>query len=383
MMDVTKLAPHKRNYRDHPASQIQHLQHSLRQFGFYRNVVVAKDNTILAGHGVVEAARKNHVARVPVFRVNVAADDPQALKILVADNTLAFFADDDVGALGDLLKELDEDLLGTGFDLGDLEEAMDVPEAKVDQAKALQAKWATAAGQLWEIGKHRLLCGDSTDPAQARRVLGTARPSLTVTDPPYGVDYDPNWRNVEAAKGKLSYAAQRTGKVWNDDQIDWSKAWTNVPGDVMYCWHASWHISRVQESLEQVGFVIRSLIIWAKSNFRISRGHYHWRHEPCWYAVRKGKQAHWIGDRSQTTLWEINLDRNVEGGHSTQKPAECMARPIRNHAGDVFDPFVGTGTTMCAAERLKRRCFAIDIDPEYVAVVLERMKDMGLQPHLI
>jgi DNA modification methylase len=112
--------------------------------------------------------------------------------------------------------------------------------------------------------------------------------------------------------------------------------------------------------------------MWAKSNFPISRGHYHWRHEACWYAVRGDATAGWIGDHSQTTLWEIDLDRNVEGGHSTQKPVECMRRPIRNHSGDVYDPFVGSGTTIVAAEREGRGCYALDIDPGYCDVSVRR-----------
>jgi len=125
-------------------------------------------------------------------------------------------------------------------------------------------------------------------------------------------------------------------------------------------------------------------IIWAKSNFPIGRGDYHVRHEPCWYAVRKGQAAHRTEDRTQTTLWQINLDKNVEGGHSTQKPVECMARAIRNHNfSDVYDPFLGSGTTMVAAEQLGRICYGMEIEPKYVAVALERMAGMGLEPKLV
>ena len=150
----------------------------------------------------------------------------------------------------------------------------------------------------------------------------------------------------------------------------------------MYCWHADRHASEVQRSLEAAGFEIRCQIVWAKPRFAISRGHYNWQHEPCWYAVRQGKTAHWIGDHSQTTLWSIALDVNVEGGHSTQKPLECMARPIRNHEGDVYDPFLGSGTTMVAAEQLGRLCYGMEIEPKYIAVALERLAGMGLEPRL-
>lgn len=129
--------------------------------------------------------------------------------------------------------------------------------------------------------------------------------------------------------------------------------------------------------MEAAGFEVRNQVIWSKSNFPISRGHYHWRHEPCWYAVRKGHTAKWVGDRKQTTVWEVNLDRNTEGGHSTQKPVECMARPIRNHdAAEVYEPFLGSGTTLIACEQLGRKCYAIEIEPRYIDVAVRRWQNL-------
>jgi DNA modification methylase len=129
---------------------------------------------------------------------------------------------------------------------------------------------------------------------------------------------------------------------------------------------------------------MRSQIIWAKTVFAISRGHYHWQHEPCWYAFRSGQSAGWIGDRSQSTLWQIGWDKNVEGGHSTQKPVECMARAIRNHEGDVYDPFCGSGTTLIACERTNRKARVIEIEPKYVNVILSRWEaETGKQAQLL
>ena len=229
-------------------------------------------------------------------------------------------------------------------------------------------------GDVWVLGDHRILCGDSTRAEDVDRLLDGARPALCVTDPPYGVEYDPSWRNKAAAEGKLAYADRRIGEVTNDDRADWSATWALFPGDVIYSWHPAGATSLVHaKALQDSGFDLRMQIIWAKSNFPIGRGDYHVRHEPCWYAVRHGKSAHRTDDRTQTTLWEVNLDRNVAGGHSTQKPVECMARPIRNHEpSDVYEPFSGSGTTIIAAEMLGRRCYAIEIEPRYVQVAIER-----------
>lgn len=241
-------------------------------------------------------------------------------------------------------------------------------EPQIDRAAELNKKWKVESGDLWLIGEHRLLCGDSTKAEDVERLLDGAVPNLIVTDPPYGVEYDADWRN-EAFKG----GDRATGKVTNDDKDDWREAWALFPGNVAYCWHAGLHASNVQASLEAAGLVMRCQIIWSKKHFVIGRGHYSTRHEPCWYAVREGNSASWVGATNEQTVWEFGLDERAEGGHSTQKPLECMARPIRNHEGDVYEPFCGSGTTMVAAQNLIRKCYAMEISPNYCAVILERM----------
>lgn len=150
-------------------------------------------------------------------------------------------------------------------------------------------------------GGHRLACGDSTDAATVAAALGDAKPHLMVTDPPYGVEYDASWRMAAG----VSNASGKMGKVENDDRADWREAWALFPGDVAYVWHAGAYAAVVAESLTAEGFAVRSQIIWAKDRMVLSRGDYHWQHEPCWYAVRKGKTGHWNGDRKQVTLWQI------------------------------------------------------------------------------
>jgi DNA modification methylase len=255
---------------------------------------------------------------------------------------------------------------GGAAGLTDPDDAPPVPEVPV-----------TVLGDLWVMGGHRLFCGDCTSADNVDRLLQSSVPFLCVTDPPYGVNYDPGWRNVEAAKGNLAYAASRIGKVANDDRSDWHEAWGLFPGDVIYSWHPPGATSLVHaKALQDSGFTIRMQIIWAKSNFQIGRGDYHVRHEPCWYAVRKDKASRRTDDRTQTTLWQINLDKNVEGGHSTQKPVECMERAIKNHIAEgIYDPFVGSGTTIIASERQSRRCYAMEIEPHYVDVAVERWQN--------
>lgn len=203
-----------------------------------------------------------------------------------------------------------------------------------------------------------------------------------VTDPPYGVSYDADWRNHAArtspGMGNRAIGAGAVGKVNNDDRADWREAWALFRGDVAYVWHAGARAATVAESLRATGFVARAQIIWAKQQFAIGRGDYHWKHEPCWYVVRKGKTGHWAGDRKQTTLWEIDKPVRSETGHSTQKPVECMKRPIENNSlpGDAaYEPFSGSGTTIIAGEMTDRRIRAIELSPAYVDVAVERWQN--------
>jgi len=196
-------------------------------------------------------------------------------------------------------------------------------------------------------------------------------PRLLICDPPYGVSYDPAWR----AEAGVNRNRKKLGKVANDDQADWGPAWALFPGDVAYVWHAGLKASIVEASMVAAGFELRAQIIWAKDRMALSRGDYHWQHEPCWYAVRKGAKGHRTDDRSQTTLWSIPAGDDAGHGHGTQKPVEVMRRPMENHEpSDVYDPFCGSGTTLIAAEQLGRRCFAIEIEPRYVQVSIDRFE---------
>jgi DNA modification methylase len=198
-----------------------------------------------------------------------------------------------------------------------------------------------------------------------------------VTDPPYGVDYDPDWRSKQGpvAATLRHHKPGAVGKVVNDTRVDWRAAWKLYGGDIAYVWHAGVLPHEAALSLIDSGFTIRSQIIWAKRHFAVSRGHYHHQHEPCLYVIRKGKSGNWQGGRGQSTLWDIDKPTRSETGHSAQKPVDCMKRPIDNHTvtGDsVYDPFVGSGSTIIACELTARRCLAIEIEPLHCDVAIAR-----------
>lgn len=386
------LAPYSRNARTHSAEQVDQIVESVRKFGWTNPVLVDANGGIIAGHGRVMAAQKLGMQEVPCIELGHLSDAERRAYIL-ADNKLALNAgwDEDLLAL-----EINE-LAALGFDLdviGFSAEELDAlladeataGETDADVVPAIQESAVSQLGQVWLLGRHRIICGDSTNALTVDRVLAGVKPHLMVTDPPYGVEYDANWRNEaprvggfrDAKKSRAGVISERAiGKVSNDDRADWREAWALFPGDVAYVWHAGRHASTVQESLESSGFEIRSQIIWAKPRFAISRGHYHWQHEPCWYAVRKGGGGHWGGDRSQTTLWSISHNKS-ETGHSTQKPTECMLRPILNNSSPgqaVYEPFSGSGTTIIAAEKSGRVCFAVELNPLYVDMAIRRWQE--------
>jgi len=190
------------------------------------------------------------------------------------------------------------------------------------------------------------------------------------------VEYDADWRNQALREDGSPIGGRAVGKVTADDNADWTPAWKLFPGDVAYVWHACTKAHIVAESLIACEFEIITQIIWAKNNIVIGRGNYHMKHEPCWYAVRKGGKRNFTEDRTQSTLWEIDKNLKSETGHSTQKPIECMATPMINHnIKTVYDPFLGSGTTLIAAEKLGRRCYGMEIEPRYVDVIVKRWEN--------
>ena len=365
------LLVNPRNWRTHPPPQQAALQVVLEEVGI-AGALFAR-----------ETADGDPDQEWPVLVLDV--DEAEADKLLATLDPLAARAGADAWVLDELLKSIETDS-------GDLQKMLDdlakdnplpTPEIVEDEVPEPPANPITQPGDLWVLGDHRLLCGDSTKAEDVDRLLDGREPFIMVTDPPYGVEYDANWRNeADLANGK-PYGARAVGRVTNDDRSDWQESYELFPGEVGYVWHPPGATQfEFFRSITAAGYEVRMQIIWAKQQFPIGRGHYHLKHEPCYYFVRKTKAAggaKWNGSRTETTLWEIDKPVKSETGHSTQKPVECMARPIRNHGGkndDVYDPFLGSGTTLIAAEQLGRRCYGLEISPAYCDVIVQRWENL-------
>ena len=365
------------------------LTRSLREYGAGRAVLIDRHGTVIAGNKTVEEAKRlniplrvvktdgHHLIAVQRDDLDLSTDS-RARALAIADNRV-----------GELDLEWDVEMLkqlqAEGLDLSsfwtpdEFAALFAEPNSGLTDENAVIEPGATdiVRGDLFVLGRHRLLCGDATSAGDVTRLLNGATPALMTTDPPYGVNYDPAWRH-------RVNPSQRTavGRVMNDDRAEWTPAWQLFPGAIAYVWHAGLKAPAVSADLEAAGFTIRSQIIWVKQHFALSRGDYHWGHEPAWYAVR-GKGS-WRGDRCQTTVWEVaNLNPmggtraadNAVTGHGTQKPVRLFEIPILNHtkADDLtYDPFVGSGTAIIAAEKLGRACCAMELDPKYVQAAVTR-----------
>ena len=381
---IERLIPYANNARVHSEADLDKLAASIRKWGWTMPALVDEEGVLLAGHLRVGAAAKLRLPEVPVIVARGwSEEEKQAYR--VADNQLAARASWDFELLRSELRALEfagfnVDLIGFDSDhlatilAGSGSSGLSDPDSVPETPDRL----VTRAGDVWLLGEHRVGCGDSTSAADVGQVLTGSQPHLMIADPPYGVSYEPSWRR----RRKLSGGKLAVGKVLNDHRIDWRQAYTLFSGDVAYVWHGALHGDVVAAGLAACGLQPRAQIIWAKQHFTLGRGDYHWQHEACWYAVREGRTSHWQGDRRQTTVWEIannnpfgNRQRERSWGHGTQKPVECMRRPIANNSRPsqaIYDPFLGSGTSLIAAEMTGRVCYGLELNPAYVDVIVRR-----------
>ena len=418
---IDQLRPDPANPRRISDEELDSLERSIRQWGFVQPVLARReDSTVIGGHQRLLAARRLGLTTVPVTYLDLSMEQARVLNLAL--NKISGSWDDALLArlLADLQTNPELDLSLSGFEedeIADLLRSLETREKKervedFDLDEALEEATRaprSAPGDLWVLGDHRLLCGDSTDPVAVARLLDGAEPRLLTTDPPYGVSYDASWRDgVYNALGPAEKAYMRidggpdaddaTGapggargrrargrntSISGDTRVDWSEAFELVPSlAVGYIWHAGVHAAQVAEGLERIGFEIVAQVIWDKGLFAMGRSWYHWSHEPCWVVRRKGAKVRFLGTRDQATIWRVPSPKMIMGGsaeprldHPTQKPLVLFETPIRNHlkAGEgLYEPFCGSGTALIAAERTGTRAYAMEIDPVYVEVALRR-----------
>jgi len=420
-----QLLANPANWRIHPKAQQDALAGALDQVGWVQQVMVnQRTGFVVDGHARVALAITRGEPSVPVLYVDLSPDE-EALVLATLDPISAMAGRDDE-KLRALLADVTVDDAGLLALLGDL--SGDAPKAGLtdpDEVPEPSAEPYVKPRELYRLGDHRLLCGDATDPAAVARLLDGAAPTLLATDPPYGVQLDQTWRDgvyngprkrvkgwgvvAGAAKPYMMREApdgqsngpdatrasggargrtpgHRRTSISGDVRADWSEAFALVPSlQVGYVWYASAHTLEVLQGLLAIGFELAQQVIWDKGLFSIGRSWYHWAHEPCFVIRRPGVPNLFIGERDQATIWRAPSPKRIGGGskekkedHPTQKPVLLSEIPIRNHLqpGEaVYEPFSGSGTTLMAAETLGRRCYALEIDPKYVQVAIERWQN--------
>jgi hypothetical protein len=405
---IDKFVFYARNPRKNDAA-VDRMCASLREFGFKVPVLARSDGTVVDGHLRLKAARKlgswpgGDITGIPVIFCDEWTDaQVKAFRLMV--NRSVTWADWDDELLSLELQELaaaDFDLSLTGFDPRELEDLLTLPDndEQADVAPPLPENAVSRLGDLWVCGnrrnQHRVVCGDATSPDVVARLLGDRKPFLMICDPPYGISLDSEWRDRAGLNGcgpaEASYMKHRTEghtetTISGDTRADWSGAFELVPSlQIAYVWHASIFTREVLNGLERIGFLYPQQIIWNKGRTVLTRTHYWYQHEPCWY-VRK-KNAPWFGKAGENaTIWDSPSPKFIMGGsdeekfdHPTQKPVELMRRPLLNHTKrgeSVYEPFLGSGTTLAAAEITERVCYGIELDPKYVDVVVKRWQGL-------
>jgi DNA modification methylase len=408
---IDRFVFYARNPRKNDAV-VDRMCASIREFGFKVPVLARSDGAVVDGHLRLKGARKveswpgGDITGIPVILCDEWTEaQVKAFRLVV--NRSVTWAEWDEELLALELQELsaaDFDLALTGFDPRELEDLLTATgtDEQADVAPPLPENPVSRPGDLWVCGnrrnQHRVLCGDATSPETVARLLGDRKPFLMITDPPYGIELDSEWRDRAGLNGcgpaEASYMKHRTEghtetKISGDTRADWSEAFELVPSlQIAYVWHASMFTREVLDGLLRIGFQHHQQIIWDKQRTVLTRTLYWFQHEPCWF-VRK-KNAVWYGKAGEnSTIWACPSPKFIMGGskdeadekqdHPTQKPVELMRRPLLNHTkrGEaVYEPFLGSGSTLAAAEITERVCWGIELDPKYVDVVITRWQSL-------
>jgi DNA modification methylase len=416
LVPLDRLKLHPRNPR---LADVEAIRESVRENGWYGCIVAQRSSGfILAGNGRYRAAVAEGLAEVPVYWVD--CDDERAVRILLADNRTSDIAGYDDRQLAELLKELNAlpgQLLGTGYDgealdallreLGEPEEpVVPDPGAQIDRAEELLAKWKVERGQLWLIGDHRLLCGDSTNADDVKRLMDGQRAALFATDPPYLVSYDgmnhpSSWEDQQKVrrgqkKDKNKDWRDSYGKTWDDagqgeELYDgFIKAAVEIAIEEnapWYCWHAQRNQAMLERVWNRFGAFWHQTIVWVKTCPVLGYSYYMNKSESCAFGWVRGHEPPRVAGDFPPNVWEFpnRGEGHDDIEHPTVKPVGVFQIPMLQHTkrGELcYEPFCGSGTQLVAAEQLGRVCYALEIEPKYVAVALERMAGMGLTPRL-
>ena len=375
-VSIDRLIPYARNARTHSKEQILQLRSSLREFGFVNPVIVDRDLNIIAGHGRVAAAKAEGLTEVPcVFAEHLT--DAQKRAYILADNRLALSAgwDEELLALefGEL-KDLGFDLELTGFDANEIEKLFagdgnDVEDDEFDLTAALEEAAFVLPGDVWMLGRHRLICGDATDPATVKKLMDGRKANLVLTDPPYNVAF-------ESASGlKIKNDSMKAEQFYEFLFSAFRNLADNLEsGGSAYIFHADTEGENFRRAFREAGFHLSGTCIWAKDSFVMGRSPYQWQHEPILYGWLKTGTHKWYAGRSEATIWNFaKPKRNAD--HPTSKPLDLLAYPIRNSSqanGIVLDTFGGSGSTLIACEQADRICHILELDEKYASVILRR-----------
>lgn len=399
---VSRLKPYEQNAKKHGCEQIEKLKDSIKEFGFLTPCLIDAEFNLIAGHGRVEAAKELGISKVPCVFIE-GLTEAQRRAYILADNRLGELGEWDTDLVSDELESLTKegfDISIIGFEIDDIviDEIEDI-ETELDEGREQYCSPVVNVGEIWELGGHRLMCGDSTSIQDVKKLMGENAADLLETDPPYNVDVE----------GKA-------GKIKNDNMpkdqflVFLTSAFTNAchvmkHGAPFYVWHPESGSLQFLTALEDAGLTLKQNLIWVKNQFVIGRQDYQWRHEPCFYGWKEGAAHYFIDMRSLTTIQEytdINrMDRNklvevlesliedlgtvwhekkpsYSELHPTMKPLSLIKKQIRNSSkpGDiVLDLFGGSGTTLIACEEMGRRCFMMEYDPHYADVIIRRWEE--------
>ena len=375
MMDIAELIPYARNARTHSEKQIAQIAASIKEFGFLSPLVIAKDNTILCGHGRFYAAQKLGIKKLPCVREEYLTE-AQRRAFVIADNKLALNAGWDEDLLTVELQDLqgmEFDIGLTGFDekeLADLFAVNDEPEEdEFDEEAALQAEPFVKKGDLWLLGKHRLLCGDSTKADDVALLMDGNKANVCITDPPYACNYT-------GGTGMKIMNDNLKGEEFYQFLLSaFKNAYDNLAdGAAIYIFHSDAEKVKFYNATIAAGFHYSTTCIWVKQSLVLGRFDYQMRHEPIIYAFKDTVKHKFYGDRKQTTVWEFDRPSKSKL-HPTTKPLPLIAYPMKNSSlvnSIVLDLFGGSGSTLIAAEQLERMAYLMELDPVYASAIVRR-----------